>query len=80
MLRLRKPPSLTPLTHSPLSFREEQEQICRDLVQALSTPRPVSRSQGLFSPESSVNNNEADTIKDELFQSVLSRLRGMQQS
>lgn len=59
---------------------EEQEQICRDLIQALSTPRPASRGQlgGLFSPEASIaTNNDLDSNKEEVFQSVLSRLRSM---
>eukprot|EP00604_Paraphysomonas_vestita_P001268 CAMPEP_0174824294 /NCGR_PEP_ID=MMETSP1107-20130205/32751_1 /TAXON_ID=36770 /ORGANISM="Paraphysomonas vestita, Strain GFlagA" /LENGTH=705 /DNA_ID=CAMNT_0016050873 /DNA_START=746 /DNA_END=2863 /DNA_ORIENTATION=- len=59
---------------------EEQEQICRDLIQALSTPRPASRGHlgGVFSPEASVaNSNDIDASKEEVFQSVLSRLRSM---
>ena len=59
---------------------EEQEQICRDLIQALSTPRPVSRGNpsGVFSPEASLTGNgDVDSSKEEIFQSVLSRLRNM---
>lgn len=61
-------------------YSEEQEQICRDLIQALSTPRPASRGHlgGVFSPEASVaNSNDIDASKEEVFQSVLSRLRSM---
>lgn len=59
-----------------MSISDEQEQICRDLVQALSTPRPVSRSHELLSPETSLNSNDA-LAKEGLFQSLLTRLRAL---
>lgn len=78
---------------------EEQEEICRDLIQALSTPRPDGR--GIFSPEdtavraqhgsgdlpdaSTWSNDtpgtagfeESRAAKEDLFTSVLARLRGI---
>ena len=57
--------------------REEQEQVCRDLIQALSTPVRPDTGHGLFSPESSLHQDgsgECTSAKEGLFHAVLERL------